>query len=95
MNHKRYILVLTAIFVIVMLFVISGGRVIPPTMVNYYGQVITEDQVAIKSPNGMCISYRMYPLEALYVHWTYQASLICFDSMPEVDNWMRSQGLLD
>lgn len=87
MNRKKYLIALSAIMMVILLFLISGGRVIPPMMVDYYGQLITDEQLTLTSPEASCVSLPKDPLEEWYVRWTYQASLICVDTSDERDRW--------
>ncbi|MCU0498637.1 MAG: hypothetical protein MUF87_14900 [Anaerolineae bacterium] len=64
-------------------------------MVDYYGRLITMEQLEQEGLELTCAPIRVSTLESWYRYWTYQPEWMCFDTDYELDHWMRSQGLLD
>lgn len=94
MNRKKYFIALGVVIGMILLFLVNGGRVIPPTIVEYYGQVMDLEQLERESFQARCTGLSYGTLESFYRYWTYQPDWICFDTNYELDQWMRANQLI-
>ncbi len=87
-HYKEFLLIL---ILVSLLFSVGSFVVpklvhwlIPPWVVNYYGEILTSEELDAKTDTTYCGFIPLNPLESLVQSYSYKPIAMCFDTEQEV-----------
>jgi hypothetical protein len=73
---------------------LAFGKFAPDAVVNYYGKILTEPELQAEVDDFACAVIPMPTIEHIFRQISRQTILMCFDSLYEANEWLRSRSIV-
>jgi hypothetical protein len=92
MKNIKYFVVLLLVAVTLTLLLFASGRLFPSRVVNYYGEILTDEELDLRTHRTYCGFIPLNPFESLVQSYSYKPIAMCFDTTAELDAWHVATG---